>query len=200
MGAGGSLIAAGVVSLLLFSSLLAFRAWPDGTPVRPDGSYALSAPAAKADGRAAAGPVVALVVAPAPAARRETGDRVRVRDRAGRRRTTSTSPRGVAPQRPGASTPVASAPVAAGADSTAPAPSARPEPKPDPKPIVTPPSIPAVPPGAVQTVTDTGRSVVDQVTAPLPLPPAVKEPVGTLLDTAGGAARTVDETLAPLLP
>jgi hypothetical protein len=198
MGAGGSLIAAGVVSLLLFSSLMAFRAWPEGTPVRPDGNYALRAPAGKADGRVAAGPVVSVTVAAAPAARRrEAGDRTRVRDRARRRRTAS--PRGGAGAPPSA--PAAAAPVAAGASPSAaaePAPATRPDRDPV---VVTPPSIPTVP-GPVQTVTDTGRNVVEQVTEalPVPLPPAVREPVGTLLDTAGGTAQAVDQTLGPLLP
>jgi hypothetical protein len=38
------------------------------------------------------------------------------------------------------------------------------------------------------------------VQEPLPLPPAVREPVQPVLDTVQQVGRTVDETAAPLLP
>jgi hypothetical protein len=177
VGAGGSLIVAGLVCLVFFTSLLAFRGWPDAAPASPDGSAELRTPAAKADGRLASGPVLAATLAPAPAAAGSDGAGPRPR------RPVAPAPGAGAPAEP--ATPVAAAP----ARPVAPARSAQGRA----------PSAGAAPaPGLAQSVTQVGREVVQPVVDPLP--PVVQEPASAVLDTTEVAAEVVDGTLDPLLP
>lgn len=181
VGAGGSLIVAGLVCLVFFTSLLAFRGWPDAAPASPDGSAELRTPAAKADGRLASGPVLAATLAPAPAAAGSDGAGARSRPRP--RRPVAPAPGGGPPAEPG--TPVAAAPArpvapARSAEGRAPSGGAAPA------------------PGPAESVTQAGREVVQPVVDPLP--PVVHESVSAVLDTTEEAAEVVDGTLDPLLP
>ncbi|MGH2970424.1 MAG: hypothetical protein ACRDK0_15380, partial [Solirubrobacteraceae bacterium] len=55
--------------------------------------------------------------------------------------------------------------------------------------------------GPVENLVVAGRDTVRQVTEPLPpVPRAVQQPVEQLLDTAQGAAGTLDGVAGPLLP
>ena len=201
VGAGGSLIAAGIVCMLLFSSLLAFRAWPDRVPARPDGSATLRAPAAKADGRAASGPLLLAQLAPASAGGPDAGEPVS--DRPRRRRPSPPAPGGGSGPGPGPVIPVSTAPDGGAVPVTDAAPPARgggsngggggggggggvPA-----LPPVDPPAQPA--PGTVESLAETGRGIVEPIVEPLP--PLVQEPVATVLDSTESAAQVVDETL-----
>src|SRR5918997_1076179 len=65
VGAGSSLVGAGLVCLIAVSAMLAYRDWPGTEAGRPDGRLIVRVPDGKVDGRAASGPVAAaeLVVA-----------------------------------------------------------------------------------------------------------------------------------------
>src|SRR5688500_3835835 len=68
VGAGGSLVVAGLICLIGVSAMLGFRGWPATDTARPDGSLSLRTPVAKASGRAAPGPLPAVALTSAPAA------------------------------------------------------------------------------------------------------------------------------------
>src|SRR5687768_13410134 len=72
LGAGGSLVVAALCCLLLASAVISFRDWPGSGGTTTEGTIAMPAPAAKASGRAAAGPsapAAAVAVAAPPADR-----------------------------------------------------------------------------------------------------------------------------------
>jgi hypothetical protein len=210
VGAGGSLVGAGLVCLISVSAMLAHRDWPGTDDARPDGSLALRVPDAKAAGRASAGPPAAAALIPVAASTAGGSDAVaRTRaDAPGR------SDRGGGPDPGNARRPAADAPPVAGA--------------PQPAPVTATPQAPvqtgggsggsgggsqsggsggggsggggggggggATPaPRPVEQIVATTRQTVDQITAPLPpAPPEVQRPVDGVLDTAQGVARTVD--------
>ena len=212
MGAGGSLVVAGLICLIAVSAMLGYRGWPGTDAARPDGSLSLRTPEAKAGGRAASGPVPAAVLTSATATpdgggatagtradapRRSGRDRGRSRDR---------GPSAGTPQPPATTTPPAAG--------TQPAPGDH-----DPARRLRRKrrlrlgwrrlgsrggsgsgggggggAAPA--PGPVEQVVGTGRQTVNSLTAPLPVPPAAQQPVNDVLDTTEGVARTVDDVVA----
>ena len=208
VGAGGSLVVAGLICLIGVSAMLAFRSWPGTDAGRPEGSLSLRTPAEKASGRAARGPLPAVTLVSATPAGAGTA--------AGGGAATRT--RGDAPGRSDRGRgrgPVATTPQPP-ANATPPASGAQPVPV-----TTTPPagqggggsgadggsgsgsggggtggggggggSTPAG--GPVQQVVGTGRQTVNNLTAPLPVPPAVQQPVDEVLDTTENVARTVD--------
>src|SRR3954451_22043308 len=91
VGAGGTIVGAGLGALLFVSALLTFRAWPERDGPRSDGSLSLRVPALKAAGRAAVGRPAAPAAASnaGPAAPR----RAQRTTRAARPRTRSAAPR-----------------------------------------------------------------------------------------------------------
>jgi hypothetical protein len=180
LGAGGSLIVAGLCCLLFATALLTFRDWPGRGETAPGGTITMSPPAAKAVGRVASGPVAPAAVAAAPARERARGTRPA---RRGRPRRGSAAPQVPA----GTNSPTTPAPALAPA--AAPRPAAT-------QPAAAAPHAPAPsrPQGPVETTVQIGRETVS------PLPPVVAEPVQPVLDTVQAVGRTVDETAGPLLP
>jgi hypothetical protein len=214
VGAGGSLIVAGLICLVGVSAMLAFRSWPGTDAARPDGSLSLRTPDAKAAGRAAPGPLPAVALADATTAdaadAAEAGGGATARTRGAAPGRSDRSPDRRDPPAGAPETPATTTPPAAG---TQPAPV-----------TAAPPAgtdgggsgseagsgsgdggsggggtggggggggaTPA--PGSVQQVVGTGRQTVTELTAPLPVPPAVEQPVDDVLDTTEGVARTVD--------
>ncbi|MEA2310117.1 MAG: hypothetical protein QOE28_85 [Solirubrobacteraceae bacterium] len=179
LGAGGSLIVAGLCCLLAVSAMLAFRGWPGTDRGHSDGHLSLRAPAAKP---AAARDVAAPVVAAAPS-RTATRPAWRSRRAAAHRRR---AVRGPTAPTPGASVPVgapapassrsAAAPSGSGSGSAAPA-------------------RPAAP-GPVERIVTTGQNLVAPVTNALP--PAVQQVTQPVTGTVQNAAKTIDGTLPPL--
>jgi hypothetical protein len=216
LGAGGSLVVAGLICLVGVSAMLAFRGWPGTDGARPDGSLSLRTPDAKASGRAAPGPLPAVALTDAT-----TADAADASDAADAGGGATARTRGAAPGRSDRSRdrrgPVAGAPETP-ATTTPPATGTQPAP------VTTAPpadtggggsdsgggsggggsggggtgggggggggAAPA--PGPVQQVVGTGRQTVTELTAPLPVPPAVEQPVDDVLDATEGVARTVD--------
>ena len=180
IGAGGTIVAAGLCALLFVSALLTFRAWPDGGGSRADGALSLRVPELKASGRAPAPrPAVSVRQASAPApARASRGDRP------ARQRTRAATPR--AAFRAPAPTVAAPAPSAA-----APAPAAT-RPATPVRPVTTTPARPA--PGPLENSVASGRQPVEQAAPP------VAAPADPVLDTVQQTARTVDGIVKPLLP
>ena len=187
LGAGGSLVVAALCCLLFATALVTFHDWPGRGGTSPGGTITMAPPpSAKVAGRAASGPAAPVAVSVvAPALSRRTARRP-----AGR-----PAPRraGGAPQVPaGTNTPTSSAPVAAPAPAASqPAASAPQAPAP-----VAAPTIPKPQPaaGPVETVVETGRELTK------PLPPVVQQPIQPVLDTVQDVGKTVDDTVAPLLP
>ena len=188
LGAGGSLVVAALCCLLVASAFISFRDWPGRGDASPGGTITMTPPAAKAAGRAASGPSAPTAAVAAPVVDRAAG--VRSADRGATRRTASTRPA------PAGTNPPASAP--------APAPVAGPAPPsprsaaaaPAPAAPVADPQPPAREPGRAEQIVEDVRKTTD----PIPLPPAVKEPVQPVLETVEQVGRTVDETTGPLLP
>ena len=189
LGAGGSLVVAALGCLLLASAFISFRDWPGRGDASPGGTITMTPPASKAAGRAASGPSAPAAAVAAPVVDRAAG--VRSARRGATRRTASTRPA------PAGTNPLAAAP--------APAPVAGPAPA-SPRPAASAPAAPAAPvadpqpparePGRVEQIVEDVRKTTD----PIPLPPAVKEPVQPVLETVEQVGRTVDETTGPLLP
>jgi hypothetical protein len=198
LGAGGSLVVAGVCCLLLATALLTFRDWPGRGDSSPRGTIAVPAPAEKAAGRAASGPVAPVAAAStAPAARRR-GAAVRG-TRPVRRAGSRTAPAAPSPPAgtdgPAPSGPVAETRPTPGA--THPVTAAEPDaPATDPQPGLPLPDLPLPDPqsGQVEQLVETVRQVEE------PLPPVVREPVRPVLDTVQQVGHTVDETVGPVLP
>jgi hypothetical protein len=190
LGAGGTIIVAGLCCLVFVSSLLTFRSWPSGGGSGADGSLLVQVPEAKAAGRSAEQPAPAT----APGRARKGGAPVR------RVRFRGSQPRPATPA-PAATRPTAPAPSASPAAPTRSASSTSPpasQPSPAESPVV---PVPSVPPGAVENTVGTVGGVVDDVTRPLPpAPPVVAQPVQETLDTVQGVAQTVDDVTGPLLP
>jgi hypothetical protein len=190
-GAGASLVAAGIVCLAIVSGLLAFRGWPGSAKGADDGTLALRIPAAKAEGRAAAGPRIARttftarrVAAARPARRAVTAPRrarARQAPRPVRGRVGAPAPRGSTPP---AATPAPAAPAAPATPAAAPAAQS-----PAPEPVA---------PGPVRNVVDTTRKTVAPVTDAVPAP--VQQPVDQALDTVQQTAGAVDQLVAPKAP
>jgi hypothetical protein len=208
VGAGGTIVAAGLCCLLFVSALLTFRSWPsDGGP-GSDGSLLVRVPEAKAAGRVAEwpAPVSAAPARPArpdrPAAARRPARPVRggggapaarVRFRGPQPRSGTVAPPASRPSAPAAS-PAQQQPA-----SPPPSSPTRTSLLPDTPKVPDPP--PVVPPGTVENTVRTARGVVDGVTQQLPpAPPVVAQPVQQTLDTVQGAAQTVDGVTGALLP
>jgi hypothetical protein len=189
-GAGASLVAAGLVCLVVVSGLLVFRDWPGSAKRDDDGTLALrlpavpAAPAAKGGGSTAAGPRPARVVRRVAAARP-------ARAAAPRRVPARRAPRPVR-ARGNAPAPSVSAPPAA-----TPAPAAPTPATPVSAPATQPRAAKPAAPGPVRNVVDTTRDVVAPVTAAAPAP--VQQPVDQVLDTVEQTAGAVDELVSPLL-
>jgi len=183
------LVVAALCCLLLATVLLTFREWPGRGEASPGGEVTMTAPAAKAAGRAASGPVAPVATATGAAtagARERTAESRPVRRSAPRRGV------GAPPAPPaGATPPAAPAPAANPAPATSQPAATGPQ---APAPAADPPSQPAREPGRVEGVVETVRPVVED-----PLPPAVRRPVQPVLDTANEVGRTVDETTGSLL-
>jgi hypothetical protein len=191
MGAGGSLVAAGVVVALLGSALLAFDDWPVGAARGADGTATLPAvPVAK----------VAQASARRAAARSFRGfSAARPRPRAASARPRLRRPtaaggavRGSSRSAPRTATPVPAgarraAPVATPVPASAPVAHA-PVTHPQPLPVVTP-----VPVAVAGPVSQTVRHAVDPVVRALRTP--LQAPVQHVRDVAQGAAGTVDGAL-----
>ena len=187
LGAGGSLVVAALCCLLFATALVTFRDWPGRGELRRAGRSRWRRRRRRPPGRAASGP-----------ARR----RRRVLGRARRRRAPPAAARPLrpAPRRRRAAGPGGHEPAAAGGARRRPRlrrrhaarrlrrrrlrarrrerePAARAH------------------PGPVEGVVETGR----EVTKPL-LPPVVQQPIQPVLDTVQAVGKTVDDTVAPLLP
>jgi len=201
LGAGGTIVAAGLCCLLFVSALLTFRSWPsDGGP-GSDGSLLVRVPEAKAAGRAAErpAPVSAAPARPVRTARRPArpvrggggAPAARVRFRGPQPRSGAPVPAPASPSRP----------VAPATQPTSPPPSSptRTRLLPETPKLPDPPRV--VPPGTVENTVSTARGMVDGVTQQLPpAPPVVAQPVQKALDTVQGGAQTVDGVTGALLP
>ena len=185
IGAGGTIVVAGLCALLFVSALLTFRAWPERDGSRPDGALSLRVPELKAAGRAPA-PRPASSVA-ATAARAPSGA-----ERASRPRPRAATPR--AAFRAPAPAPAASGPAPA----ARPAPAATTRPATAVRPVTTKPASPA--PGPLESTVAAGRETVQQVPSPVAPPPVVQQPVDQALGAVQDTARTVDGIVKPLLP
>jgi hypothetical protein len=194
VGAGGSLVAAGVTVALLASGLLAFRDWPGGAARGADGTAALpGVPVKKASARRSAARTAvrasAARVAAAPARHRV---RRAAADGGAIRRSSRTAPHAATPVTTPA--PARATPVAAPGAASTPVSHARAA-KPGPLPIATPVPVPVPVPsvGSVQQTVSNVRHAVDPVVRALPQP--VQAPVQQVGDVAQGAAGTVDGVL-----
>jgi hypothetical protein len=192
VGAGGSLIAAGLCAAALVGGLIGFDAWPGGSAGADPGT--LSVPAARAASEPA-GEVVSFesVASPAPTAIAPASPTAPDRSIPRRERAVGRSaPPTGAPARP------APAPAAPPTPSPAPAPASQRDsppaaprpPAPTPLPVPTPPPVTPAPP-PVRGVVEEARRVVEPVVQALPAP--VQEPVDGVVDA-------VEDALPPLLP
>jgi hypothetical protein len=195
LGAGGSLVVAALCCLLFATALMTFRDWPGRGEPSPGGTITMSPPAGKAAGRVASGPVPAVVAASAAPVAATPGTR---RDRRSAPRRAGRVPQVPANTNSPAATAPAPAPVPAPAPAPAPpapAPAAATQPAasaPQAPPAANPQ--PARDPGLVERTVETGREVTK------PLPPVLQEPIQPVLDTVQAVGKTVDDTVAPLLP
>ena len=199
IGAGGTIVVAALCCLAFVSALLTFRSWPSAGGGRGEGSLQVRVPEAKAAGRTAARPAPVVAAARvAPAARRSRGSRAggrsatatpRVRFRGSAPRASAPA---AAPVRPAAPAPAPAASAPAASQPTSPAPTGGSDP------VVPAPRLPSG--GAVGQTVGTVRDAVQQVTRPVPVPPAVQQPVDGALDAVQGVAGTVDGVTGPLLP
>jgi hypothetical protein len=188
-GAGGSLVAAGLICFVAVSGLLGFDHWPGASKADRDGTLAMRIPTAKAAGRAATGPRPALVAFTSPRrAATRRGSAVAPSRREVR------SPRRSAPaatSTPRAAKPIAD-PPAASTDPATPAP-ATPAPA---APVQHPASPPPSTRGPVSNTVSSTRDAVAPVTDAI-VPPVAQQPVDQVLDTVEQTAGVVDQVLAP---
>jgi hypothetical protein len=189
LGAGTSLIVAGVIGLAIVSSIIAFRGFPGLGPDVARPPLQLPAPAADGDGRdAAAEPIIigagpTRVTLPAPLRVRH---RTRSSERAAR---TASQPRRTAP--PSTPLPTTPRPATPSPSTSAPASPSRSTP-------------PAAHPRPVRDAVDQARNVVPAVRTPA-VPPAVQpvadqvnQAVETVNNAVDAAAGVVDDAVGGL--